>query len=107
LALAALAAVTLLLSAVFWVMNQRHTHPPMFAVQVVTFRGWGLALLELSRFALAMPALIVDDHRVGRAISAAMELTAGKWRILAILTAKSAIGGYIRGMFPFWLAGWL
>jgi hypothetical protein len=26
---------------------------------------------------------------------------------LAILLAKSLIGGYIAGMFPFWLAGWI
>jgi hypothetical protein len=35
------------------------------------------------------------------------ELTEGEWLILAILLAKSLIGGYIAGMFPFWLAGWI
>jgi len=35
------------------------------------------------------------------------ELTEGKWLILAVLLAKSLIGGYIAGMFPFWLAGWI
>ena len=35
------------------------------------------------------------------------ELTEGKWLTLAILLAKSLIGAYIAGMFPFWLAGWI
>ncbi|HEY4840344.1 MAG TPA: hypothetical protein VIH78_00145 [Terriglobales bacterium] len=35
------------------------------------------------------------------------ELTEGKWVTLAVLLAKSLIGGYIVGMFPFWLAGWI
>jgi hypothetical protein len=35
------------------------------------------------------------------------ELTEGKWVTLAILLAKSLIGGYIAGMLPFWLAGWI
>lgn len=32
------------------------------------------------------------------------KLTEGKWWTLAVLLAKSLIGGYIAGMCPFWLA---
>jgi hypothetical protein len=35
------------------------------------------------------------------------ELTEGKWLTLAALLGKSIIGGYIAGMWPFWLASWI
>jgi len=35
------------------------------------------------------------------------ELTEGKWLTVAVLLAKSLIGGYIVGMFPFRMAGWI
>ena len=67
----------------------------------------GLTLLVLSRFGLALPALLLDNYRVSQALFRSDELTQGKWLTLAILLAKSLIGGYIAGMFPFWLAGWI
>jgi hypothetical protein len=49
----------------------------------------------------------LDNYRVSQALFRSDELTQGKWLTLAILLAKSLIGGYIAGMFPFWLAGWI
>jgi hypothetical protein len=58
----------------------------------------------VSRFFLAVPAVILDDYRVGQAMFRGDKLTEGKWLTLAALLAKSLIGGYIAGMCPFWLA---
>jgi len=49
----------------------------------------------------------LDNCRIGQAMFRSDELTEGKWLTLAILLAKSLIGGYIAGMIPFWLAGWI
>ncbi len=64
-------------------------------------------MLVLSRFALAMPAVVLDNRPVKEAMFRSDELTEGKWSILAALLAKSLIGGYIAAMFPFWLVSWL
>jgi hypothetical protein len=107
LALVAVAGAGLLDGAVFWIFHQRHAHPSFFIIRVVSFLFAGLTLLVLSRFGLALPALILDNCRVGQAMFRSDELTEGKWLILAILLAKSLVGGYVAGMFPFWLAGWI
>jgi hypothetical protein len=107
LALVAVAAAGLLGVAFFWILHQRHMHPSSFIIRVVSFLCVGLTLLVLSRFGLALPALILDNCRVGQAMFRSDELTKGKWLTLAILLAKSLIGGYVAGMFPFWLAGWI
>jgi len=60
----------------------------------------GIALLVFSRFALAMPALILGDYPVGKAIFRSDELTERKWLVLAVLLLKSLVGGYIAGMLP-------
>jgi hypothetical protein len=107
LALVAVAAAGVLGVAFFWILHQRHMHPSIFIIRVVSFLCVGLTLLVLSRFGLALPALILDNCRVGQAVFRSDELTEGKWLTLVILLAKSLIGGYIAGMFPFWLAGWI
>ncbi|MGA7633522.1 MAG: hypothetical protein WCB11_22400 [Terriglobales bacterium] len=107
LALVAVAAAGLLDASVFWIFHQRQVHPSFFIMRVVLFVFAGLMLLVLSRFGLALPALILDDCRVGQAMFRSDELTDGKWLTLAILLAKSLVGGYVAGMFPFWLAGWI
>jgi hypothetical protein len=107
LVLVALAASNLLGLGVFWVVHLRQAHPSFFAIQVVSYGLSSLALLAFSRFALAIPALILDNCTGGQAIFRSDELTEGKWLTLAILLTKSLIGGYIAGMTPFWLAWWL
>lgn len=106
--LVGVSAAALLSSAgLFWASNQRHLHPSRFAMQVVPYGFVFAALLLLSRFALAMPAIILDNCRVGQAMFRSDELTEGKWLTLAALLAKSVIGGYVAGMGPFWLASWI
>lgn len=107
LALVAVAASGLLDGAVVWIFHQRHAHPSFFIIKVASFFFAGLTLLVLSRFGLALPALILENCTVGQAMFRSDELTEGKWLILAILLAKSLIGGYVAGMVPFWLAGWI
>ena len=59
----------------------------------------------ISRFGLAIPAVVLDDVGVRQGLIRSYKLTRGKSLILAILLAKSIIGGYVAGMLPFWLAG--
>jgi hypothetical protein len=107
LALAAVAGAGLLGGAVFWIFRHRQAHPSFFIIRVVSFLLAGFVLLVLSRFGLALPALILDNCRVGQAMFRSDELTEGKWVTLALLLAKPLIGGYIVGMYPLWLAGWI
>lgn len=104
LALVTEAASGLLGTGVFWGFHQLHVHPTSFLIAVVSYGTAAFAFLVLSRFVLAIPAVILDDCRVGRAMLRSDELTQGKWLALAALLAKSLIGGYVAGMCPFWLA---
>jgi hypothetical protein len=79
-------------------------HLSSFAISIVSFTAFGLGSLLCSRLSLSVPALILDDFKVGQAIFRSGELTRGKWSILAVLLFKSVVGGYIAGMLPFWLA---
>jgi hypothetical protein len=92
---------------VFWLLHQRQAHPGYLVIQMVSFGIVGLVLLALSKFALAIPAVVFDDYGVGQAMFRSDKLTQGKWLILASLLAKSLIGGYIAAMFPFWLRAWI
>jgi hypothetical protein len=107
LALVAEAASGLLGGGVFWVLHQWQVHPSRFLILLVSYLVVGLPLLILSRFALAVPALILDGCRVGQAMFRSDELTRGKWPTLAALLAKSLIGGYVAAMWPFWLASFI
>lgn len=103
--LVGVAAAGLLYAGVLWVfqLQFRKNH---FAIQVVWFGFAYGVLLLLSRFGLAMPAIILDNCRVGQAMFRSDALTEGKWLTLAVLLAKSLVGGYLAGMCPFWLASW-
>lgn len=102
--LVAVAAAGLLEAGVLWGLDQWHVQPSRLLITGVTFVIMGLGFLLLSRFALAIPAVILDDCRVGQAMFRSDELTHGKWLTLAVLLAKSLIGGYVAAFLPFWLA---
>lgn len=89
---------------VFWVLEHWRVHSTGFLVKVVSYGLVGLMLLIVSRFFLAVPAVILDDYRVGQAMFRSDTLTQGRWLTLAALLAKSLIGGYVAAMCPFWLA---
>ncbi len=100
------AAAGFLGTGVFWVLHQAHYRYGALGIWTVTFVSFGLMLLVFSRFGLAVPALLLDNCSVSQAMFRSDELTEGKWVTLAILLAKSLIGGYIAGMLPFWLTHW-
>jgi hypothetical protein len=97
------AASMLLGTGVFWVLRQWKVHPTGFLLMVVSYGVVSLGFLVLSRFALAVPAVLLDDCRVGQAMLRSDELTEGKWLTLAALLAKTIVGGYVAAMWPFWL----
>lgn len=101
---AVVAGSAVLATAVLFALRQLHFHPSRVLITVVSYGFAGLALLVLSRLALAVPALILDDCTVRQSLSRSSELTRGKWLVLAALLAKSLIGGYVAAMCPFWLA---
>jgi hypothetical protein len=104
LVLVAEAAAVLLGTGVFWVLRQWRMHFTGFLIMVVSYVLVGLALLVVSRFFLAVPAVILDDYSAGQALFRSDKLTQEKWLTLAVLLAKSLIGGYFAAMCPFWLA---
>ena len=106
-ALLAVAAATLLGIGVFWILNRLQVHPSRLLFNVISYGLSGIAFFVLSRFVLAVPAVLLDDYSVGQALFRSDELTEGKWPILAVLLAKSVIGGYVAGMLPFWLASYV
>lgn len=97
----------LLSGGIFWILQYGHVHPGHIAIWALTFGIACLALLLMARFGLAVPALILDDYRVGKAMFRSDELTQGEWLSLAVLLGKSLIGGYLVGMCPFWLASFI
>jgi hypothetical protein len=102
--LVAQVASALLATGVLWALHQWHVHSSGFLIMVISFATVGLGLLPLSRLALAVPAVILDDCRVLQAMFRSDELTQGMWLTLVALLAKSLIGSYIAAMLPFWLA---
>lgn len=90
-----------------WILLELHVHPSRFTIFVFACATVGSAILVFSRFVLAIPAVVLDNCKVGQAIFRSDELTQGKWLTLAALLAKSLIGGYLAGMCPFWLASWI
>lgn len=103
----ALAVSGVLSLGMVWIVSGRHAQASHLTIQIVSIGFSSLALLALSRFALAMPAVILDNCRVGQSMFRSDALTAGKWFTLAGLLAKSLVGGYLAGMCPFWLARWM
>jgi hypothetical protein len=102
----AIGLCSLLASGTLFLSTKRHLHLGRFTYWIgVVF--WALCLLVLSRFALAMPAVLLDRYQVGKALFRSDELTEGKWLTLAALLFKSLIGGYVAGLAPFWLASWI
>jgi hypothetical protein len=99
--------VSLITTEIFRTVDRFHGQLSSVTRDLLIYTFVGVGLLILSRLALAIPALILDDLGVVRSIFRSAELTRGKWVHLAILLIKSVVGGYVAGMLPFWLAQWL
>jgi hypothetical protein len=98
------AASVLLATGLFWVLRQRRVHPTRLLIWVTSYGIVSLAILLVSRFFLAVPAVILDDCRIGQATFRSYRLTRGKSLTLGALLAKSIIGGYVAAKCPYWLA---
>ncbi len=105
LCLIAFGASILFSAGASWVASQFHARVGGFGIWI-SLAGIFLSFLVLSRFALSVPAVVLDDCRIRQAIFRSDELTEGKWLTLAALLAKSLIGGYLAAIAPFWLAWW-
>ena len=98
-------AELVLLSPALRVMS-RFSQYPFTPFILGVFFYMGIALI-VSRFALAIPAVVLDNSGVVQSIFRSDALTEKKWTILTILLTKSVLGGYIASMLPFWLSSWL
>lgn len=107
LVLVAFGTSTLLLERAIWASHRWQMRSSAHVVTAASYAVTGLLLLVISRFALALPAVILDDYGVGKAMFRSDRLTQGKWLTLASLLAKSLVGGYVAGMFPFWLVSFV
>lgn len=96
-----------LATGIFWILHRLQVYRAVFLSIAVSYVFVGLGLLVASRFFLAVPAVILDDYSVGRALLRSDELTQGKWLALAALLAKSLIAGYVAAMCPFWLVSFV
>lgn len=101
--LIAQAASLLLSSGVLRILHQLGIQTHRLTISLISYGCIGLGFLVLSRFALAIPALVLDQYHIGKAMFRSDELTQGKWLILASLLAKSLIGSYVAALWPFWL----
>ena len=102
--LAAIGAAGLITTGVIWASHEVHIRLSPRTVSVLSVGVTSVAILILSRFALAIPAVVLDNCKVSEALFRSDQLTERKWLILAVLLAKSIIGGYVAGISPFWLA---
>jgi hypothetical protein len=99
--LVAQAASVFLESGVFWILHQLQIRPGRLAILVLSFVVVGPALLVLSRFALAIPAVILDDCRVGQAMFACRISFAIYWIDLCsiepdcVVDARSSKPGFL------------
>ena len=100
----ALTAVFKLVDGVLWALRELHRSWSFSGLEVLFFFLAGFAILVFSRLILAIPAVILGDCKGVEAIFRSDELTEGKWLTLAAILAESLIGGYVAGMWPFWLA---
>jgi membrane-anchored glycerophosphoryl diester phosphodiesterase (GDPDase) len=85
--LVAQAASALLGTGVFWILHQLQVRRSRFAILMVSCAlvGPSLARLLAVRLIIAIPAVILDDCRVGQAMFRSEELTEGKWLTLAVV----------------------
>jgi hypothetical protein len=97
------AASSLIVFGALWTLSRLHIQINSL-ILYLSYGTLGLALLVVSRFGLAMPAVVLDNYKAGQAIFRSDELTEHKWLTLAALLAKATIGGYVAVMLPFWLA---
>jgi hypothetical protein len=94
-------------STILFLIDSHVGRPGSFSIFVISYGLFGLISLILCRFSLAIPALLLDDLGLWRAIVYSYELTRSNWPILTVLLFKSVVGGYVAGMLPFWLARWI
>ncbi|MGA2697187.1 MAG: hypothetical protein ABSE92_14080 [Terriglobales bacterium] len=99
-----LAFIAVALFSVFARLRLAYRPPAFLAVFCALIAAF---VFVLSRFALNIPAAILDEVPVKQSFSLSYRLTRGKERILASLLAKSIIGGYIGAFLPFWIARWM
>jgi hypothetical protein len=104
---ASVAVCELLVTPLFFVLAKWHLHPSRLVVLVISDGMVGLEFLLLSRLALSVPAIVLDDCTVWNSLFRSIELTRGRWLALAALFSKSLIGSYVAGMAPYWLVSFI
>jgi len=89
----------------FFVVTRERANVVELQAIILTLMCCGFLLV--SRFGLAMPAVVLGNCKVRSAMFRSNELTERRWLTLAVLLLKSVLGGYVSAMLPFWVAIWL
>lgn len=105
--LMAIAACDMLSLGFVWFTRRMQIGPGYSASEIILPSAMVVLILVISRFALAIPAVVLDNCTVAQAMFRSDELTEGAWPKLAALLAKSVIGGYVAAFLPFWLGSYL
>ena len=98
---------SLLSVVLFGLLSTRSGAILQWSARYAVLGGFALmfpGLLLISRFGLAIPALIVEECSVKQSFFRSDELTEGCWTILAILLLESVGGSYLAYLLPQWLA---
>jgi hypothetical protein len=95
----------LVLTIALWTFFSSHLS--LLLIQVLTYALSAAVIVLLSRFGLAIPAVLADNCNARQSIFRSDEMTQGKWLVLTALVTKSVLGGYIAAMLPFWSADFL
>ncbi len=91
----------------FWLLSKAHIHSTPLVIGIVVWSVYSVILLGMSRFGLAMPAVILDDSKARKAMFRSARLTNGNVVNLAALMSKSLVAGYVAAKAPFWLAAYI
>lgn len=102
--LAGVGLTTLLETGLYSLLHRMSVHVNGVEVGLISWAFIGFIFLALSRFALSIPAVVLDNCRIGESLFRSDEFTERKWLILAVLLGKSLVGGYVAGLLPFWIA---
>lgn len=90
--------------AIVWRLYVRLLGYSFVALWTTSYLTASIGALVTSRFALALPAVVIDDFGIGQSLFRSDELTEKRWLILGILLTKSILGGYVAAKLPFWVS---
>jgi nitrate reductase NapE component len=101
--LTAVGARQLFVAWFFQVTHGRPYYQSTFVLELLAVGTGGIILLVMSRFGVAVPALMLENCGAGRAMFRSDELTEGKWPILAASVSQLLLLGNLSKFVHGWI----